>query len=1408
MSESEPSQAQLQEGVFQSDDVDQLEQPFVEELELQSVEEATALLRSCWKFAAVIQFSRMFATPLRLKVFAADILESALISPDNHRMFLSELLFKLLRTDALQPYSEKDSEGWESLLYRKVSTKWPEHFESHPLLGTTFYDITPTKRVDLLFALCDWRVHDCPVVKDVIKRTVELADSSVDGLRQEPVGEDTKGNLYYYFSFNNEDCRLYRQEPPFKKSAKRRRSGGEDAQWETVCTTVEEMADFVESLSAARTGKDKALHDLIATEILPQLIESAAARRRAEEKQAAIEAMPKKRSSRLQELTSKKEEEDKRKAQQLAEKLHRQRENERVRKEREREERLLARQREDERQMEIQRKLAGIHPEGPSREERLQRRLKSGQAGSSSDSGGIQIEQSPHNARSSARLHAQQQQQAQQQSSPPPHSQYHPQHHEQEYHQSQHHRQYQAHHHHQEHERQHQRQHQQPARQAQSRQQAQHEQHDQPDSSDHAQSGLLTRLRPRSTRRRTFQETFAWSPLDVPVPQRRRTDLDLRPRKNVAGLVAAAQGMSTGFGRNRRGKWVEEVGAQEVRGRSGGRPRSTKAASLSTAGPSSPAASWDSGVGRTQPKKLPHHVSSQQQYALEPEPTTSYGQQHLPPQQQQWQDPQRSGYATQSAPYAPSSTRWQQPQQQQLTQLSQQQQMTGQKAELESLVQQLTPQQRQHLATMPHDKRMQFFMNLRNQMARAQQAQQLQQQQQMSQRGAWQQGPGLQQAGPGAMRQPSASAQPATQSSQQQQQQQQYQQQLQQLTLSRLSPQQMQQLHALPVEQRAMQFGSYMRETQLQLQQQQHMQQQFPSQAMPTYSSSMVPVGQSHQQQQTGMSSHSQVAMQQQQRSANQQMPMRQMAMQQQGHMYSQPGIMRQQPGGFSTMGQAYPSSTGEQLSRPMSPPGLPRGPSNPMVVAQSPRSLVKSPTGGYLGPQMIRPQMAGQQMAGNQLAGVRMAGNQMAGVSGHVMPPNSPSALRSSSPGMGSGGSSNGGQQPTAQPQLGPQATHSATSRPNSASSAEGSGSAGQSHEAMVPKGRTASSLADQLQQGPRFQSTAGHGTLPMQQPSYGQNAYGLRWNGGMQTGSGPYANSGPSMQGQRPPPASMAMHGQGAQLDQNRLATRPGLAPAHLQHPAGSSPLPQQPAAPPLKAGDPAPSASPQVPVTGQLTSAHSSGSGNAMSHLGQTFVDSGQATNPYGSRNGMPAGPIQQRWQSVSKPICCYRHQSRVCGSYGGAGTNSYSGLSPRSGGVSVLNGVLPVQSAAGVAPQTSLHQIQKQATAAVDEQQTQTAVAPQPGAAACTEGVSLNPAAAALAQDPSQQAAANEMPGNCALGSAADSTQDAKQPDGVQLESSNQENADTSDLDVLADAPQLIEPPMVGGQENFSDGLFAD
>lgn len=128
-------------------------------------------------------------------------------------------------------------------------------------------------------------------------------------------------------------------------------------------------------------------------------------------------------------------------------------------------------------------------------------------------------------------------------------------------------------------------------------------------------------------------------------------------------------------------------------------------------------------------------------------------------QQQQWMQPQQSVYAAQSGSHSGS---WSQQQPGHQRQQLQQQQLNSQqiaKAELQSLVQQLTPQQREHLSKMPHDKRMQFFHNLRNQMARAQQ-QQMQQQQQMSQQGSWQQPSGLQQTGTGSMQQPVSSSLP------------------------------------------------------------------------------------------------------------------------------------------------------------------------------------------------------------------------------------------------------------------------------------------------------------------------------------------------------------------------------------------------------------------------------------------------------------------------------------------------------------------------------------------------------------------------------------------------------------------------------------------------------------------------
>lgn len=136
----------------------------------------------------------------------------------------------------------------------------------------------------------------------VLGNTLQVDDpeNPADSLRSLPIGEDSKGNRYYYFSANSEDCRLYREDPPGKKRAnKKQKVSKDEAAWETVCTTLEEMTEFVESLAATRNKAERALHALLSSDILPKCVETADARRKAEAKAAEKESQPIKRSNRL-----------------------------------------------------------------------------------------------------------------------------------------------------------------------------------------------------------------------------------------------------------------------------------------------------------------------------------------------------------------------------------------------------------------------------------------------------------------------------------------------------------------------------------------------------------------------------------------------------------------------------------------------------------------------------------------------------------------------------------------------------------------------------------------------------------------------------------------------------------------------------------------------------------------------------------------------------------------------------------------------------------------------------------------------------------------------------------------------------------------------------------------------------
>ena len=305
---------------------------------------------------------------------------------------------------------------------------------------------------------------------------------------------------------------------------------------------------------------------------------------------------------------------------------------------------------------------------------------------------------------------------------------------------------------------------------------------------------------------------------------------------------------------------------------------------------------------------------------------------------------------------------------------------------------------------------------------------------------------------------------------------------------------------------------------------------------MAAFQPGMMPTGQPQQQQQ-------------QQHGGQQQI--QQAGMQQPGYttgsgsgMYGQQGSMHQQSG---LQAQAYPSSTADQGSRPMSPPGLPWGPSQPATqpATASQRSQIKSPSGQFLGPQMIRPatatnpmmahqmagsqvagnhmaghhmmtgQMAGSQVTGSRMAGTHLAGKQMAGNTASL--PKSPSAQQSAYLQAAAGPASNAMSLAAAHSQVGPQPSNSASSRPNTASSRPGSAASQeaitgseQSHGALMAPGRAGGVQAAPQAAG-RYPS--GQGGLHMQQAGYGPSAYGTSWGAaGPQAGMNRYPGSSQS--------------------------------------------------------------------------------------------------------------------------------------------------------------------------------------------------------------------------------------------------------------------------------------------------------
>ncbi|KAM4676798.1 chromatin remodeling regulator CECR2 [Discoglossus pictus] len=301
-------------------------------------EDALGELRSCWQVPAVAHFCSLFRTAFQLPDFEIEELEEALYRDDVE--FLNELVASLLQGC----YQRRDitSQTFHVYLEDIINYRWElEEGKPNPLKGAGFHQLPLRTRLEILHRLCDYRL-DADDVFDLLKGL------DADSLRVEPLGEDSLGNLYWYFY----GTRLYKEEPSWEKrqraleeaaaiaekpvrkrgrppkkkleemvvsepvvmmpvedlSTKKPSSPG-DGSWFLLCQTEQEWREITESFRDKVSHKERHLFKLLSEEFLPEICNMISQKEtRIQQEQAAFAA--KRLSDRLGFKKSREEEQD------------------------------------------------------------------------------------------------------------------------------------------------------------------------------------------------------------------------------------------------------------------------------------------------------------------------------------------------------------------------------------------------------------------------------------------------------------------------------------------------------------------------------------------------------------------------------------------------------------------------------------------------------------------------------------------------------------------------------------------------------------------------------------------------------------------------------------------------------------------------------------------------------------------------------------------------------------------------------------------------------------------------------------------------------------------------------------------------------------------------------------------
>ncbi|CAI5733986.1 unnamed protein product [Peronospora farinosa] len=178
------------------------------------------------ELAQICSFCATFRKPLHLPSFSRTELQEALLGASNgdttHMELLAELHFKLAREHPTAKM-EKMVQDWEKTLARKLQDNWRKEFTANPMGGrVTYQDLTVFERVNILNALCHWKLDTCTEIHNHIAMLQkENNDEALTNLRTGEIGTDDKGVSYWYFG---DECWVYAEDKPRWQLEKRKPS--------------------------------------------------------------------------------------------------------------------------------------------------------------------------------------------------------------------------------------------------------------------------------------------------------------------------------------------------------------------------------------------------------------------------------------------------------------------------------------------------------------------------------------------------------------------------------------------------------------------------------------------------------------------------------------------------------------------------------------------------------------------------------------------------------------------------------------------------------------------------------------------------------------------------------------------------------------------------------------------------------------------------------------------------------------------------------------------------------------------------------------------------------------------------------------------------------------------------------